>query len=61
MKEFDKWWCSKIGVYYKHSVENIAKDGWKAALEWAMTWEKLREPHWVFDEIKKELEDDKSV
>lgn len=35
-----------------------AESGWKAALEWCQKFEDLREPGWIFDEIKKELKGD---
>ena len=60
MKAFEEWWTSKIGTYYKHHPESIAKDGWKAALEWVMkefAYALAYEKYWIIEAIERELKD----
>lgn len=42
LKEFDKWWkeASKDDRRYEPEDDYVARDGWKAALEWALGMEK---------------------
>lgn len=71
MNEFEKWWkefepqinpddCGGCG---NDTMENVAKDAWKRALEWVLTHRKYRQPlngpyfSW-YAKIQKELEDE---
>ena len=69
MKEFEKWLERRWGdsAWSRSEVANAA---WRAALQWALSWENNIEPRWreeylperdtlpIYDIIKKELEDD---
>lgn len=37
MKEFNKWWKSKWKYFSISNPKDNYRDGWKAALEWALS------------------------
>lgn len=70
MKEFEKW-CDEIEyLCIDYTKCDALRRGWKAALEWVLSWENNIEPRWreeylperdtlpVYDIIRKELEDE---
>lgn len=62
MKEFDKWWreASKDERRYMPDDDYVAKDGWKAALEWALTQETDLQQTELGAAIRKELKNRKT-
>jgi hypothetical protein len=75
VKAFEKWWSevlseeelvkirSNISLSTKEKVDRLAKQGWKAALEWVLEnfgsgFQPHHENYWIYEGIYKELEEE---
>ena len=62
MKEFEKWWLENMpdDMRYESAYHKaLLQDGWKAALEWALTRCDSDREKCVHNDIEEELEDKK--